>query len=138
MPIELLVRDHERVQRLLLRVPQLSYMVLFSGDRWAPVEVVAVAADDDGRDVGLATLAPRDEAGVQRPTIIGLWVAQAARRRGIATALLGALADESHRLYGCAAHIQAATVEGGRAIDAAVAAGVDLIPDVPEFGPPLP
>jgi GNAT superfamily N-acetyltransferase len=125
--IELLARSDERVGRLLARVPALSRGLLFGGDRWSPVEVVAIAHNDAGDDVGIATLAPRDEGGNPRPTIIGLWVDPAARRHGIGAALLVALAAESHRRYRAAAHVQAVTADGHRAIVAAQAAGAHLI-----------
>lgn len=127
MEIELLARSDARVGRLLERVPPLSRGLLFAGDRWSPVEVVVVAHSGEGADVGLATLAPRDEAGQARPTIIGLWVDPVARRSGIATALLAALAAESQRRYRATAHVQAVTADGERAIAAAGAAGADLI-----------
>lgn len=56
--------------------------ILFGGDRWSCVDE-AVVAEEDGRMIGLASIAPEGEMNSGQPTIVGVYVEPAARGRGI-------------------------------------------------------
>lgn len=130
MRIEILTPDAARVRELLddmrampaqLRVQAL----LFGGDRWACVEVCALALRDQ-QAVGLATLAPTDEVGAGGPQIIGVWVRPDQRRQGLGTALLVALAAEAQRRYGQPATVVCVSPAGLAAARRAVRTGATL------------
>lgn len=73
--------------------------ILFGGDRFACVEVVAIA----GHTAGMATLAPHDEEGQGGPRIIALFIDPeigATERRTLGGELLLALCRESEQRYG--------------------------------------
>ncbi len=104
---------------------QLSWVILFGGDRWSPVEVVAVAVEEE-QPVGLATLAPHDEIGRGGPQIIGVWVCPPMRSQGIGVHLVAALAEESLRRYGQAPSLVAVTNAGRMLAEAAQRKGASL------------
>lgn len=123
--------------KLIEEVAQLSFVILFGGDRWQYVEAVAVAqGGDSGEDIiGLASLAPTDEMGEGGPQIIGIWVAIAYRRQGAAMALIDALAVESQARYQQKATIVPATLAGYKLALAALARNLPLfVPKVTGFG----
>jgi ribosomal protein S18 acetylase RimI-like enzyme len=123
--VAVLAPTDERVRRLLDTVPTLSRAILFAGDRWSPVEAVAMV-QVDGQDVALSTLAPHDEMGQPGPYIIGLWVNPQYRHLGIALVLLEELSLESQRRYGLAPRVVAITRGGLAAALAAQDVGVAL------------
>ena len=106
---------------------QTTWILLFGGDRWQYVQIVAVATDSDGQSVGLATLAPTDEMGEGGPQIIGVWVAPAYRRRGIATRLVQVLAAQSTYCYGKPATLMSLTRAGAQLLRHVEEAGINLI-----------
>ena len=113
------------VLQLLDRMPAISRAILFSGDRWSPVEVVAVLRANK-LAVGLASLAPVDEMGGDQPTIIGLWIDPANRGAGAAKLLLQQASHESLERYGRPPHVTAITPAGLRALVGARASGVAI------------
>lgn len=94
-------------------------ILLFGGDRWRPVEFVAVAQTATGFPVGLASLSPTDEMGEGGPQIIGVWVTPFYRKRGIGTRLVLVLAAESRRRYDVLPTCVCVTQAGHRAALAA-------------------
>ena len=105
----------------------MTYVVLFGGDRWRPVEWCVVAARD-GVPVGLASLARTDEMGAGGPHIIGCWVDPDARRQGIGIRLITAAATVCQSVYGPAPIAEAVTREGWALLQAAVRDGVRVQP----------
>ena len=110
MPIHILSPADQRVRRFLDSFfdgtfPQLvvAGATLFGGDRIECVEAAALL-EENGVAIGLATLAPTDEMGLNGPTIIALWTEPEARAlpsyRKLAVALFRALVEESKRRYG--------------------------------------
>jgi GNAT superfamily N-acetyltransferase len=70
------------------KTPDLALLViLFGGERLSCCDEAVVATSQDGRIVGLATLAPEGETG-RWPEIVGLYVDPAWRRQGIGKRLL--------------------------------------------------
>jgi GNAT superfamily N-acetyltransferase len=127
--ITLITPAHDRVAALRAQISQqspLTLAILFGGDRWQSVEVCGVATQD-GRDVGLASLAPCDECGQPGPHIIGVWIAPESRRGGLGAALLVALAAESQRRYGAVAAADAVSAPGWQCVQAAQRAGAALV-----------
>lgn len=61
------------------------------------------------RRVARAALAPTDELGSGGPSIIGVFGARAARRRGIGAALIATLADAAVARYGAPPTVEAIT-----------------------------
>jgi GNAT superfamily N-acetyltransferase len=126
--VTLLEPTAPRARALVARVPSGERRWLFDGDLastdgrlWDLVDCVAIAVTADD-DVGLATL------GLDAvPVVIGLWVAPAARRHGVGTRLLLALAAESERRYGGPPEIDPVTPAGARAIEAARRTGAQLV-----------
>jgi GNAT superfamily N-acetyltransferase len=136
--IAILPPPHLLVEAALAQVEQVSpvaWVILFGGDRWYPVEYVALAVEQES-PVGIATLAPADELDKNGPQIIGIWVHPVQRRRRIATALLTALAEQSLSVYGKQATWVVATREGS--LLAASLAGVPLVIRDASIGTSLP
>ncbi len=104
-----------------------SWVILFGGDRWHSVQVVAIALDEQGQPVGLASLAPTDEMGEGGPQIIGVWVRPSHRRRGIATRLVAVLAALSVYCYGKPATLLGVTRAGASLVRHVEAAGITII-----------
>lgn len=96
-----------------------SWVLLFEGERWYHIERVAIALEDNGHIVGLASLEQPCEYNENTPEIIGVWVHPDHRREGIGTALIKALAEESMQCYGQAPKIVSATKAGAALIKAA-------------------
>jgi GNAT superfamily N-acetyltransferase len=112
MQIKVVERNDPLVQRakaLIEREAMLSWVLLFEGDRWHYVECCAVALNDEGQPVGLASLSPTDEMGAGGPNVIGLWVSPPYRRQGTGLALVARLAQESWERYGRGAPMLAIT-----------------------------
>lgn len=112
MQIKMVKRGDSLCQEALAVVEkqaQLSWIILFGGDRWHYVEWVAVALNEEGNPVGLASLAPCDEMATGGPNLIGLWVAPAYRRQGIGKALVRQVASEAWSRYGKGATMLAIT-----------------------------
>ncbi len=100
--------------------------VLFGGDRWSPVEWVAVVYSSCN-PVGLATLAPKDEEGNLGPCVIGLWVHPSHRRKGFGHQLLKVLFDKSMKIYQKKPLVETVTVEGEEVVKYSISAGVKFI-----------
>lgn len=68
--------------------------MLFTGDRLSCIDYAVVIADQ-GKLVGLATIAPEGEGGgVNKPTIVGFFIMPEYRKQGYALQLLEATIDE--------------------------------------------
>jgi GNAT superfamily N-acetyltransferase len=80
VPISRVVDFIKQYQHLL------TVILLFGGDRLLCCDE-AVIAEEDGRVISLATIAPKGEAG-EGPTIVGLFTLKAYRRQGIARRVL--------------------------------------------------
>jgi GNAT superfamily N-acetyltransferase len=94
------VTDNDpRVVAFLGTMPSNSRLEIFGGVRWHQVEVIAVAVDDTGLVVGMASLAPGGEYGEMTPKILGVWVRPHSRMQGIGTLLVKQLAEESLSRY---------------------------------------
>jgi hypothetical protein len=128
--IEIVALSDERIRPFLDKVRDqatLSYVCLFVGDRIFYVQRVALALDVATAEViGVGTLAPTDEMGSGGPTIIGVWVVPPARKGGVATQIICALATESERLYEAPASVDALSPGGIAACRKAVALGAHL------------
>jgi RimJ/RimL family protein N-acetyltransferase len=116
-----------QVLDLVEQEAQTTWIILFGGDRWQYVQLVAVALDGEGQPVGLASLAPTDEMGEGGPQIIGVWVRPSYRRRGIATRLVQVLAAQSTYCYGKPATLMGVTSAGAQLVQHVEAAGINLI-----------
>jgi GNAT superfamily N-acetyltransferase len=115
----------ESALSLVEEIAQLSWVILFGGDRWSPVEVVAVAMEEE-QPVGMATLAPHDEMGTGGPHIIGVWVCPPMRSQGIGGRLVASLAEESQRRYGQAPTLVTVTNVGKMLAEAALHNGISI------------
>lgn len=79
----------------ILQVDTLNFAVLFGNDQWRYVTHAAIARDETGTLVGLASLAMHGEDGEGTPEIVGVWVHPEHRRQGIGTRLLIRCVDEA-------------------------------------------
>jgi hypothetical protein len=87
--------------------------MLFGSKTWPFVTVVAIAVDQDGTVVGLASLGLMQVAGLPDiPCLFGVHVHKDARMLGIATALVETVAAECFRLYAAPPYVAAITHGG--------------------------
>ena len=72
--------------------PSMALGTLLAGDRWSCVSEAAIA-EEEGKIVGIATIAPEGEQMSGEPAIVGLYVLHQYRGRGIGYQLLEAAVD---------------------------------------------
>ena len=119
MFIDLLQPTDSRVRRFLDAFfegtfPQLMIVgaTLFGGDRIFDVDVVAMLVVN-GIDIGIATLAPMDEIGEGKPSILALWIDSEAKSmpnyRNLSLSLFRSLVEESVKRYGTVPRFAPAT-----------------------------
>ncbi len=128
LQVDVVSRGDPLAQQALHVVEQaamVSWVILFGGDRWRPVEYVAVACYGD-EVVGLASLAPTDEMDVPPPQIIGVWVAPAFRHRGTGVQLVRVLSEQSQKVYDRVPVIVPVTRAGQALIEAVLKQGIAL------------
>lgn len=78
-------------KEVVFQLASISWVICFEADRWLYVESVVLAQSRaDGRNVGMATIAPCNEAGEGGPEIIGVWVHPYVRKRGVGLGLVRA------------------------------------------------
>lgn len=104
--------------------------ILFGGDRWSCVEVVAMLSVN-GKDAGIATLSPTREDGKDEPTVVALWIDPELRSHpeyiSYGVEMLKTLAGESVRLYGRIATFATVTLEEQNIAEEAIKQSVDFI-----------
>jgi hypothetical protein len=99
-------KHDQRLASLIARMDDLDRFY-FENQFWTPVSKVALAipADDDKSIIGLASLGPEDERGINTstgervPTILGCWVDPIFRNWDIDIQLFLALGKECKSLY---------------------------------------
>lgn len=82
-------------KRDLLEAHFINFATLFGSEQWWHVTYAAIARDENGALIGLATLAMQGEDGESSPEIVGVWVHPRVRRQGIGTRLLIACVDKA-------------------------------------------
>jgi GNAT superfamily N-acetyltransferase len=102
-----------------------DYAMLFAGDRWYPVEWVALYLLNS-IPVGVATLAPTDEMAQGDPHIIGGYVLKANRRQGIGGELLKVLVAKSLKEYSLPPTVDCTNLQAWNSACNIVNSGVDL------------
>lgn len=79
----------------IMQADMLSWVTLFESDSWRYITHVAIARNEQGALIGLASFAMQGEDGESTPEIVGVWVAPEHRRQGIGTRLLIRCVDEA-------------------------------------------
>lgn len=87
-PYDYLISLSEKYPRVL---------ILFGGDRWTCVDYVAYAVKENEL-IGMATLSLRGEDYSNTPSLVGIWVDPAFRRKGIGTELASLLIEQAKAL----------------------------------------
>ena len=81
----------EDVRAVIGAIPMgMARVILFGGDRFSCCDEFVVGRNDAGMVVALASLAPEGEQESGEPTIVGVWVAKAERRKRLGTAIFEA------------------------------------------------